>query len=235
MSSAQPAAGRARGRPRALTRDQVVAAALAVAGREGAPEVSIRSVAREAGVVPMTIYTYFQGRAELSAAVLDAVIVQVEWADDEAPSLEQVVRCFVQLRATLARYPSLLVQIGLLVDYGPALLDFYERVLDLLDRLGVPESVAPHLFLGLYRSTYTAAIADGNLAASGRSTAEVNDHLAAQYDSGDRPHLREFARLMRGVTSDELFAEHIRVLAAPYIRSDRRKRRTTQSPPKPRL
>ena len=220
MTSAHATTGRSRGRPRALTREQVVAAALAVAEREGAPEVSIRSVAREAGVVPMTIYTYFQDRAELGAAVVDAVFTKVDWPDEPVPSLEQLVRGFVNLRATLARYPSLIVQTGLVLDYGPALLAFYERVLDLLDQLGVPDSVAPHLFVGLYRSTFNAAIADGNLAASGRSPEEANAHLAAQFDSDEHPHLRKLAQLLRGTTSDELFAEHIRVLAAPYVRTE---------------
>lgn len=219
MTSAQATPGRGRGRPRALTREQVVAAALAVAERDGAPEVSIRSVAREAGVVPMTIYTYFQDRAELGAAVVDAVFTKVDWPDEPVPSLEQLVRCFVSLRGTLARYPSLSVQTGLFLDYGPALLAFYERVLDLLDELGVPDSVSPYLFMGLYQSTFNAAIVAGNLAASGHTPAQANAHLAAQFDSDERPHLRHVARLLRSATSEEMFAEHIRVLATPYVRS----------------
>jgi AcrR family transcriptional regulator len=49
-----------------------VAAATLVAETEGLEAVTMRRVARALGVVPMTLYTYVPGKAELLDLMLDA-------------------------------------------------------------------------------------------------------------------------------------------------------------------
>src|SRR6185437_10217304 len=60
-----------RGPKQRLTLDRVVAAGIAVAGRFGATELSMRKVAQELGVGVMSLYTYVPGRDELFELMID--------------------------------------------------------------------------------------------------------------------------------------------------------------------
>src|SRR5262249_25174996 len=60
-----PAAVTRHGPRQGLTIDQVVAAATALADAEGLDAVTMRRVSGNLGVVPMTLYTYVPGKAEL--------------------------------------------------------------------------------------------------------------------------------------------------------------------------
>jgi AcrR family transcriptional regulator len=58
-------------------RDKVVAAAVALADRDGLAAVSIRRVAAELAVRPMSIYTYITSKAELLDLMAEAVVSEV--------------------------------------------------------------------------------------------------------------------------------------------------------------
>src|SRR4051794_16630476 len=65
-----------RGPKQRLTLDQVIAAAIAVASRDGFDKLSMRNVAAELGVGAMSLYTYVPGRDELFELMIDRA-----WAD----------------------------------------------------------------------------------------------------------------------------------------------------------
>ena len=56
-----------------LTRAAIVAAAVAIADRDGLPAVSIRRVAGELGIRPMSIYTHVASKDDLVNLMLDEV------------------------------------------------------------------------------------------------------------------------------------------------------------------
>jgi AcrR family transcriptional regulator len=58
-------------------RDRLVTAAVALADREGLPAVSIRRVAAELAVRPMSIYTYITSKDELLDLMAEAVVSEV--------------------------------------------------------------------------------------------------------------------------------------------------------------
>ena len=58
-----------RARERSLTRAGILAAARAVAAREGAADLSLRAVAAEAGFAPAALYGYFANKNELLVAL----------------------------------------------------------------------------------------------------------------------------------------------------------------------
>lgn len=62
---------------RGLTRDAIVAAAVAIADRDGLRAVSIRRVAGELGIRPMSIYTHIASKDDLVDLMLDEVIGEV--------------------------------------------------------------------------------------------------------------------------------------------------------------
>ena len=76
-----PAAVPRHGPRQGLTIDQIVAAATALADTEGLDAVTMRRVAASLGVVPMTLYTYVPGKAELLDLMLDSACARMPRTD----------------------------------------------------------------------------------------------------------------------------------------------------------
>ncbi len=74
------------------TREQVQAAALAIADEQGIAALTMRSLATALGTGPMTIYNYVQNRDELDALVVEAVMSQAVWAETGAGDWREDVR-----------------------------------------------------------------------------------------------------------------------------------------------
>src|SRR3712207_9079647 len=66
-----------RGRRPGLTVDRVVATAIVLADAEGLDAVTMRRVAQELGVVPMTLYTYVPDKAALLDLMLDRLYLDM--------------------------------------------------------------------------------------------------------------------------------------------------------------
>ena len=68
------------------TREQIAAAALAVADSEGIDAVSMRRVAQELGAGTMTLYHYVRTKSDLLDLMDDSIMAEVLVPDDELSS-----------------------------------------------------------------------------------------------------------------------------------------------------
>jgi AcrR family transcriptional regulator len=92
---------------RALTRERVVAEALAVIAADGAQSLSMRALAARLGVVPGALYRHVRGKEQLYDLILDAVLGEVDCrADPAAPWAAQVTVLAGRLRAVLENHPG---------------------------------------------------------------------------------------------------------------------------------
>ncbi|MEV4331838.1 TetR/AcrR family transcriptional regulator [Streptomyces sp. NPDC049597] len=66
-----------RGPKQQLSVDTVVRTAIELADRQGLDTLTMRAIAQELGVTPMTLYTYVPGKAELLDLMLDTVYQQM--------------------------------------------------------------------------------------------------------------------------------------------------------------
>ena len=91
-----------------LTRQQIVAAAIALVDRDGLGALTMRKLAAELGVGPMTLYYHVPEKAALEDLIFDAVMSEVDFADDD-PALdveERAVRLGHALRTALLAHPN---------------------------------------------------------------------------------------------------------------------------------
>ncbi|MHC1560201.1 TetR/AcrR family transcriptional regulator C-terminal domain-containing protein [Actinomycetospora sp. C-140] len=98
-----------RGPRRGLDLDVVVARATALAdagGPEGLDALTVRALARELGVAPMTLYTYVPGREELADLVVDAAYAAMPRSDTTGrPWRERLTAIAEENRALHRRHP----------------------------------------------------------------------------------------------------------------------------------
>lgn len=129
-----------RGPRQTLSVDAVVGAAIALADREGYASVSIRAVAAELGLRPMSLYTYIPSRDALTVLMVDAV------ADEDAaaipsglPPRERMAHIARRIRSEFIAHPWLLEVPPWRLVLGPGGMRRYERQLAAIDGIGLSD------------------------------------------------------------------------------------------------
>ena len=156
---AEPASRR--GRKKGLTVAQVVDAATTLADDEGLEAVSMRRVAQELGVVPMTLYTYVPDKAALLDLMLDAVYLRMPREDTgHASWRERLAAVAEENRRLYARHPWAAGLTQSRPPLGPGLMAKYEHELRALDGAGLDDvetDAALTYLLGFVQASARAA------------------------------------------------------------------------------
>lgn len=97
----------AKRKPRDLTRDKVVDAALALIDKTGADAVTMRGVADAVGVSPMALYNHFSSKRDLLSAIAESVIGAADFDGHHADWRDQLRHCFDVLRKLCIQHPGL--------------------------------------------------------------------------------------------------------------------------------
>lgn len=135
-----PAAIPRRGPRQGLTVDEVVAAATALADAEGLDAVTMRRVAGQLGVVPMTLYTYVPGKAELLDLMLDAAYQAMPRASMAGlPWRERATGVARENRVLFESHPWAAAVTTSRPPLGPGLIAKYDHELHAFEGLGLDD------------------------------------------------------------------------------------------------
>ena len=180
----------ARPRKPLLSRERIVATALALVDGEGLPAVSTRRLAAELGVSGPSLYNHFRTKDELLDAVADTVIAQVELSmfEDGTPWPDALVRWAHSYRAALAAHPHIVPFLAQGPGRRPAGLRLADAVFGGMVGAGWPPAYATRI--GAMMRYFVAGSALGSFARG-----FVDDPAA--YDPDDYPHLGQ-AHLLPG-------------------------------------
>ncbi|TCC53511.1 TetR/AcrR family transcriptional regulator [Kribbella capetownensis] len=99
--------GRRTGRPRAVTEQAILDAALWQLDGGGADAVSIRGIAAQVGIAPNAVYTYFPSKAAVLRALVERFLGDVNhdrFIDRELPWRERVEALALELRTHLVAH-----------------------------------------------------------------------------------------------------------------------------------
>ena len=144
---------------RALTRERVVAEALAMIAADGAQSLSMRALAARLGVVPGALYRHVRGKEQLYALVLDAVLREVDCrADPATPWAAQAAALARRLRAVLENHPGVAALLKTRDPLSPTSLELAEAFLAPLLAAGLSGREAALAFRLIY--DYTLGLAD---------------------------------------------------------------------------
>jgi AcrR family transcriptional regulator len=146
---------------RALTRERVVAEALAVIAAEGAQALSMRALAARFGVVPGALYRHVRGKEQLYDLILDAVLGEVDCrTDPAAPWAARVAALAARLRTVLENRPGTAALLKTRDPLSPTSLELAEAFLEPLLAAGLPGREAALAFRVVYDYTLGFALAD---------------------------------------------------------------------------
>ena len=129
-----------RGPRQGLSVERVAAAAIALADRDGLGSVTMRAVAHALGVVPMSLYTYVPGKAELLDLMLDTVYRQMPRGDlSGMPWRERLAAVAQENRDLFTLHPWIAEVSTSRPPLGPGLMAKYEHELSAFEDLGLDD------------------------------------------------------------------------------------------------
>lgn len=185
----------------ALSREQIVAAAVRLLDAEGIEALSMRRLGSEMGAAATSLYRHVANKDELIELVVDEVYGELEVPDAAGPAgwRDAVSLGGHSLRAMALRHPwvaSVLGQVGL-AHLGPNLMRMSERMLALFQTAGFPAGEADLAMKAVISYVVGATTSEAAylslLARSGRSEQQWLESLrpAAEQALADHPLLAE--------------------------------------------
>jgi AcrR family transcriptional regulator len=208
----QPPPGRRKPR---YTREQIAAAALAIADAEGYEAVSMRRVAAELGAGTMTLYHYVRTKDDLRALMDDAMMAEILVPPGELPgdwraALAEIAR---RSRAVFRRHPWALTARESSDTGGPNGLRHFEQSLAAVAGTGLDADARLEIIAMVDDYVFGFAMREAAVT-EGMSAADIPDalfrYLQAQLDTGEYPHVAELAA---GGEPREVFG---RIMAAMF-------------------
>jgi AcrR family transcriptional regulator len=180
-------------RPR-LSRERVLRAAVSVADAGGIAALTIRSLAAELGVKPMSVYHHVANKDEILDGIVDIVFSEMELPTADGDWRSELQRRASSARKVLRAHPWAIGLLESRTSPGPATLRHHDAVLGTLRAAGFSREMTAHGYALLDSYTYGFALQEAGLPFEGPETvADVAQPMMERFATGEYPHLVEMA------------------------------------------
>jgi len=177
-----------------LSRERVLRGAVAVADAGGIGALTIRSLAKELGVKPMSVYHHVANKDEILDGIVDIVFSEIEmpWVGGEWRS--EMSRRAHSARRVLRLHPWAIQLLESRTSPGPATLGHHDAVLGTLRAAGFSVEMTAHAYALLDAFVYGFALQETTLPFEGPDgVSEVAEPIMELMSAGAYPHLVEMA------------------------------------------
>jgi AcrR family transcriptional regulator len=196
-------AGPAPRRDHELTRERIVAAAIAIADTEGMAELSMRHIASRLGVSTMALYRHVPGKEELTLAMIDAAIGEVRLPRKPPASWRAALELVSRLEwRVFQRHPWLASSMSLTrPQLAPNAMLITEWVMAVFD--GRPLTLPERLYIQILLFSFVRGVASAlepeaeAIQETGMTNEQWMDAQTTTFlghmEAGEMPHFRELA------------------------------------------
>jgi AcrR family transcriptional regulator len=176
-----------------LSRQQLFSAAIAVADEGGIAALTIRSVAAELGVKPMSLYHHVANKEAIIDGIIDIVFSEIDLPPQDTDWRSALRQRAHSARAVLRRHPWATPFMESRSHPGPATLRHHDAVLATLRGAGFPIDLAGHAYSLLDCYIYGFALEQAALPFTPDNLDEAMAGFMEQFQPEEYPHLVEFA------------------------------------------
>lgn len=178
-----------------LSRDKLLEAATAVADAGGIRALTIRSVAAELGVKPMSLYHHVASKEAIIDGVIDSVFTEIAPPPSDVGWRSALGERAHSVRAVLRRHPWATPLMESRQNPGPATLRHHDAVIGTLRRAGFSITLAAHAYSLLDSYIYGFALEEAALPFSPQDVEEAVQDYLNKFPSEDAyPYLAEMAK-----------------------------------------
>jgi AcrR family transcriptional regulator len=176
-----------------LSRERVLGAAVAVADAGGIAGLTIRSLADELGVRPMSLYHHVANKEAIVDGIVDVVFGEIVLRPQDTGWRSAVRQRAYSARAVLRRHPWATPLMESRAHPGPATLRHHDAVIGALRRGGFPVALAAHAYSLMDSYIYGFALEEAALPFAPQEAGAAVPGFLAQFDAQAYPHLVEMA------------------------------------------
>ena len=177
-----------------LTRERVLATAVALADRGGIGSLSMRKLAQELGVEAMSLYHHVANKDDILDGLVDVVFSEIDLPSGEEGWRAAMRRRAISAREALRRHPWATGLMESRPTPGAANLRHHDAVLGVLRGAGFPVELAAHAYSLLDSYIYGFALQEASLPShSPEEAAQVAQAIMAEFPASEYPHLTEIA------------------------------------------
>lgn len=177
-----------------LSRDKVLAAAVGVADAGGLAALTIRSLAQELGVKPMSLYHHVPNKEAILDGIVDSVFAEIDLPPADADWRTALHHRARSARAVLRRHPWATAVMESRAHPGPATLRHHDAVIATLRRGGFPLALAAHAYSLLDSYVYGFALTETALPLDPQDAGGAAEEFLAAFPAEAYPHLAEFTK-----------------------------------------
>ena len=179
-------------RPR-LSRERVLQGAVAVADKGGIAALTIRSLAAELGVKPMSVYHHVANKEEILDGLVDLVFAEIELPTIGGEWHEEMRRRAASAREAMRRHPWAIGLVETRTSPGHATLRHHDAVIGTLREGGFSVEMTAHAFALIDAYVYGFALSEATLPFNGPDTVpEVAEQMMEYFTPDEYPHLLGF-------------------------------------------
>ncbi len=177
-----------------LSRERVLRGAVAVADAGGIGSLTIRSLAQELGVKPMSVYYHVANKDEILDGIVDIVFGEIDLPSADGDWRAEIRRRAESARRVLSDHPWAIALLESRTSPGPATLRQHDAVIGTLRAAGFSVEMTAHAYALLDAYVYGFALQEAALPFEGPDTAsDVTDPIMERMATGEYPHLVELA------------------------------------------
>jgi AcrR family transcriptional regulator len=178
----------------ALSRERVLRSAVAVADAGGIASLTIRSLAQELGVKPMSVYHHVANKGEILDGIVDLVFGEIELPSAGGDWRAEMHRRAASARQVLKCHPWAIGLMESRTAPGAATLRHHDAVIGTLRGAGFSVEMTAHAYALLDSYIYGFALQEASLPFKGPETVgDVAEPMLQQFPAGEYPHFVEMA------------------------------------------
>jgi AcrR family transcriptional regulator len=177
-----------------LSRERVLRGAVAVADMRGIAALTMRSLAEELGVKPMSVYHYVKSKDEILDGIVDLVFAEIELPVVGGDWRTEISRRARSAREVLRRHRWAIPLLESRTSPGPANLRHHDAVLGTLRAAGFSLAATAHAYALLDAFVYGHALQEAALPFEGPDgVSDVAEPIMMLMAAGEYPHMTEMA------------------------------------------
>jgi AcrR family transcriptional regulator len=175
-----------------LSRERVLAAAIALADAGGIEALTMRRLGQELGVEAMSLYRHVANKDDLLDGMVDVVFGEIELPTAGTDWRTGMRDRAISVRAALTRHPWATPLMQSRSTPGPATLRHHDTVIGTLRSAGFPIALVAHAFSALDSYIYGFALQQRSLPfETEEETAELATAIMARFPADQYPHFVE--------------------------------------------
>lgn len=179
-----------------LTRARVLAAAVALADRDGIAALSMRRLGQRLGVEAMSLYNHVAGKDDILDGMADVVAAEFAVPTPGEDWWHALRRSATSAHGVLRRHPWAGALLESRSRPGPARLRYLDAVVGVMVDSGFPIRSAYHGFLVLDSYIYGFALQEASAPVPPEGAARAAQSFVAELPPGEYPHLVSMAELV---------------------------------------